>query len=68
MRGTPTMTTAQMVRVTLAEADQCAPSSYEYAALIRAAWTLQQIADGIPCSEWTPPPAWFGPGYQMEAA
>ena len=67
MRGTPTMTTEQMLRLTLDEASRYAPGvDREY--LIRTAWTYAQRLDGIPACEWTPPPAWFGPGYEMEAA
>lgn len=68
MRGTPTMTTEQSVRALLDEADHYAPGSEDRAWRIRSAWTLQQIAHGIPACEWTPPPAWFGPGYQIEEA
>lgn len=62
------MTTDDMARITLDEAAQHPHDSYEYAALIRAAWKLAQIASGVPCCEWTPPPVWFGPGYQIEEA
>ena len=68
MRGTPTMTTEQVLRLTLDEASRYVPGDPDREWRVRAAWKLQQIADGIPCSEWTPPPAWFGPGYQKEAA
>ena len=68
MRGTPTMTTEQMLRLTLDEASRYAPGDSDRIWRIAAAWKLQQISDGIPACEWTPPPAWFGPGYEMEAA
>lgn len=61
-------TTADLAADTLAEAARYAPGDPDRAWRIAAAWKLKQIADGIPCSEWTPPPAWFGPGYQKEAA
>ena len=68
MRGIPTMTTEQMLRLTLDEASRYAPGDPDREWRIAAAWKLQQIADGIPACEWTPPPAWFGPGYQIEEA
>lgn len=67
MRGTPTMSTWDNLRLTLAEA-ATAPSEIERQWRIAAAWTYAQILDGIPCNEWTPPPAWFGPGYEMDDA
>lgn len=66
MRGTPTIPTAQNIRQTLAEASRYAPGDPDREWRIRAAWKLAQIADGIPACEWTPPPADFGPGYQIE--
>lgn len=68
MRGTTTMTTAQSVRMTLAEAARYAPGDPDRDWRINAAWTLHQIAHGIPACDWTPPPAWFGPGYETERA
>lgn len=61
-------TTAELAAETLAEAAQYAPGDPDREWRIRAAWKLAQIADGIPACDWTPPPAWFGPGYGMEAA
>lgn len=61
------MTTAQLAAVTLDEAAHYAPGDPDREWRINAAWKLAQIADGIPACDWTPPPAWFGPGYRMEA-
>lgn len=61
-------TTADLAADTLAEAARYAPGDPDRAWRIAAAWKLQQIADGIPACDWTPPPAWFGTGYQKEAA
>ena len=61
-------TTADLAADTLAEAARYAPGDPDRAWRIAAAWKLQQIADGIPACDWTPPPAWFGPGYQKDAA
>lgn len=68
MRGTPTMSTWDNLRLTLAEASRYAPGDPDREWRIAAAWTYAQILDGVPCNEWTPPPAWFGPGYQIEEA
>lgn len=62
------MTTAELARETLIEAEAYQPGDPDRTWRIAAAWKLQQIADGIPACEWTPPPAWFGPGYQIEEA
>lgn len=68
MRGAPTMTTAQSVRLTLDEAATYPQGDPDRDWRINAAWTSLQIAHGIPACDWTPPPAWFGPGYEMERA
>lgn len=68
MRGIPTMTTEQSILALLEDADGYAPGDPDREWRVKAAWKLQQIADGIPACEWTPPPAWFGPGYQIEEA
>ncbi|MBM3603601.1 MAG: hypothetical protein FJX25_02360 [Alphaproteobacteria bacterium] len=68
MRGTPTMSTWDNLRLMLTEASRYAPGDPDREWRIAAAWKLLQLADGIPACDWTPPPAGFGPGYQKEAA